>query len=115
MTVILDYFVAKSISNSYFCKKFRYSFSRFIVSLIFIFILWGLLSQLWQNEMVFTFNEKGGSSHEILHLRIPLDYSGVCKVALDLCCFSNLPENYQTKNIIIYYIYIYIYIYICTK
>ena len=61
--------------------------------------------------MVFTFNEKGGSSHEILHLRIPLDYSDVCKVALDLCCFSNLPENYQTKNIIIYYIYIYIYIY----
>lgn len=46
-----------------------------MVSLLFIFILWGLLSQLWQNEMVFTFNEKGASSQEILHLTIPLDYS----------------------------------------
>lgn len=109
MTVILGYFVPKSISNSYFCKKFRYSFSRFIASLLFIFILWGLLSQLWQSEMVFTFSAKGGSSQEILHLTIPLDYNDehdmfakllFIYIVLVIC----LILIYQTKSVIIYYI-----------
>lgn len=110
VTVILHYFVAKSISNSYFCKKFRYSFSRFIVSLLFIFILWKLLSQIWQNEMVFTFNEKGGSSQEILYLTIPLGYSDehdmstkllFIYIVLVICLVITKP-----KILFIYYIYI---------
>lgn len=112
VTVILDYFVTKIISNSYFCKKFRYSFSCFIVSLLFIFILWRLLSQIWQNEMVFTFNEKGGSSQEILYLMIPLDYIDehdlfakllFSYIVLVICLIIIKPK------ILLYIIYIYIY------
>lgn len=64
--------------------------------------------------MVFTFNAKGGSSQEILHLKIPLDYSDehdmfakllFIYIVLVICLIIIKPK------ILLYIRYIYIYIY----